>query len=67
MRKMCDSQTQKGAMNTDGQKQIGSNVLLSSEKEYWEITVTENIKSREQQEATLGEEQEAKQNSVHAG
>lgn len=51
---------QKGAMNTDRQKQIGSNVLLTSEKEHRETTVTENIKSREQQEATSGEEQEAK-------
>lgn len=63
---MYESQMQKGAMNTDRQKQIGSNVLLTSEKEHRETTGTENIKSREQQEATSGEEQEAKQNAVHA-
>lgn len=34
---------QKGAMNTDGQKRIGSPVLLTNEKDHGETTATENI------------------------
>lgn len=34
---------QKGAMNTDRRKQIGSHVLLTNEKDHRETTVTEDI------------------------